>query len=124
MSNVKTLTAVTIAALFAASAFAGEQQTEMAPDTFAADFASADLDQDGALNSDEFVTFAVMRAEGGDEAFKDIVLSGEYDTKFTAHDKDASGGLDAEELGHTEKAPSDMETDEGGSMEEPDMNEG
>jgi len=68
MSNVKTLTTIAIAALFAAPAFAQDADEglilDTSPDTVTTDFASADLDQNGSLNADEFVTFAVMRAEG------------------------------------------------------------
>ncbi len=119
MSNFKTLTTIAIATLFAAPVFAQDTQEspmiEVTPASAETHFASADLDQDGALNADEFVTFAVMQAESGDEGFKDVVLSGEYDTKFAAHDKDASGGITVEELGHQdtmEDAPVDMEFDE------------
>ena len=103
MSNVKTLTTIAIAALFAAPAFAQDADEglilDIAPNIVASDFTSADLDQDGSLNADEFVTFAVMRAEDGDEAFTDIVMGGEYDATFAAHDTDASGGIEPSELG-------------------------
>lgn len=116
MSNVKTLTTLTIAALFAAPAFAQDADSgsilDTSPGTVEADFTSADLDQDGSLNADEFVTFAVMRAESGDEAFKDVVMGGEYDATFKAHDADASGGIEMTEL-----------TDHSGDKMESDMNE-
>lgn len=109
MSNLKLLSQISIftlasAALVSAPACAQETEVIIEPvaSSIAADYAAADLDQDAALNADEFVTFAVMRAEEGDEAYKDIVLSGEYDVSFAARDADASGGLSAEELGHSE----------------------
>ena len=110
MSNFKTLTTITIATLFAAPAFAQDSDQgsifETSPDTVTTNFASADLDQDGSLNADEFVTFAVMRAENGDETFKDIVMGGEYDATFNAHDADASGGLEVTELvSHSDANP-------------------
>jgi len=112
------LTALTSAVFVAAPAFAQDTKVviEPVPDQISADFTAADLDQDSALNADEFVTFAVMRAEGGDESFKDVVLSGEYDTKFNAHDKDASGGVSVEELGHADK--SDMMEEKSDEMSE------
>ena len=126
MSNVKTLTTIAIATLFAAPVFAQDEDAgsilDTSPDTVATDFASADLDQDGSLNADEFVTFAVMRAEDGDETFKDIVMGGEYDATFTAHDADASGGIEMSELTtHDEMKvePDTMESDE--EFIEPDM---
>ncbi|GGX72292.1 hypothetical protein GCM10011309_23250 [Litorimonas cladophorae] len=125
MSNFKMMTTLTIAALFAAPAFAQDaenqdaeqvQMIETAPDAAAAHFASSDLDQDGALNADEFVTFAVMQAEAGDQDFRDLVVSGEYKAKFTAHDTDASGTLSAEELGqkgaHHDTRSDDMHSDD------------
>lgn len=102
MSNFKTLTTIAIATLFAAPAFAQDADQgsifESSSETVTANFASSDLDQNGSLNADEFVTFAVMRAENGDEAFKDIVMGGEYDATFKAHDADASGGIEVTEL--------------------------
>ncbi len=128
MSNVKTLTTIAIAALFAAPAFAqdaeeGTSILDTSPDTVATDFAAADLDQDGSLNADEFVTFAVMRAEAGDETFKDIVMGGEYDATFTAHDADASGGIEAAELAAHADDMSDTEMmePEGEDILVPDM---
>jgi len=120
MSNVKTLTTIAIATLFAAPAFAQDGDAgfilDTSPNTVATDFASADLDQDGSLNADEFVTFAVMRAEAGDETFKDIVMGGEYDATFNAHDADASGGVELSELSAYDDGvkaqPEMMESDE------------
>lgn len=127
MSNVKTLTTIAIAALFIAPAFAQDVDEgsipELATDRVAADFTSADLDQDGSLNADEFVTFAVMRAEDGDDAFKDIVMGGEYNATFAAHDADASGGIEAGELavhGDNKSEPEIM-MPEGEEIVEPDM---
>lgn len=124
MSNYKTLTtlaSLTIAAsLFASTAFAQDAEQspmiEPTPTTEALHFASSDLDQDGVLNADEFVTFAVMQAESGNKDFQDVVVSGEYKPKFTAHDTDASGGLSPEELGQVASSKpmlsDDMKSDE------------
>ena len=131
MPNVKTLTTIAIATLFAAPAIAQDAAEELTIDaavnTVASDFLSADLDQNGGLNADEFVTFAVMRAEDGDDAFKDVVLSGEYAPKFAAHDMDASGSIEMSELGAQEASDSmspDMEPEamEPESME-PDVDD-
>ena len=102
MSNLKTLTILTTVAFLTVPAVAQDAGSDTifkaANDTVASDFTSADLDQNGSLNADEFVTFAVMRAEDGEESFKDIVIGGEYTVAFTAHDKDASGSLEPAEL--------------------------
>ena len=127
MSNVKTLTTIAIAALFAAPAFAqdaGEGLVlDIAPDVVTSNFASADLDLDGSLNADEFVTFAVMRAEDGDEAFKDVVMGGEYDATFVAHDADASGSIEPSELAihGDETAEPEMEEPESEELIVPEL---
>ncbi len=133
MSNFKTLTTLTTitlaAPLFAFTAIAQDaEQSPMIDSNLSAatmHFSSSDLDQDGALNADEFVTFAVMQAESGDKDFQDVVVSGEYKVKFTAHDTDASGGLSPEELGQemaTELTTSDdMKSDEG-AVDAPELN--
>jgi len=105
MSHVKILATALVATAFAAPALAGDPM--MKTESESNHFASADLDQDGALSADEFVTFAVMKAEDGDEDFKALVVSGDYDAKFAAHDADASGTLSEDELGaaEVEEAP-------------------
>lgn len=113
MSNVKTLLTLIMTACFAAPSFAQDQMAEpaqsLSEDPVAANFIAADLDQDGSLNADEFVSFAVMRAEAGDETFKDVVIGGEYDETFTAHDADASGGIEMSELSVQEKVAPEPE---------------
>lgn len=118
MTNIKTLAVITVTALLAAPAFAQdagaqdpgiqnateEQATELAPDNLTADYTVADLDQNGSLNTDEFVTFAVMRGDGGDEGYKDVVLAGNFDATFNKHDVDQSGSIEMSELG-THDAP-------------------
>jgi len=127
MSNLKTLTTMAIATFITTPVFAQDAEQgeifDTAPDAVASDFASADLDQDGGLNADEFVTFAVMRAKGGDEAFKDIVMGGEYGTIFQAHDADASGSIEANELTrhHQEKSEPEILEPETEDIIEPDM---
>lgn len=127
MSNLKTIIAIAAATCFAGSAIAQddtESILDISPDTMATDFAAADLDQDGALNSDEFVTFAVMRAEAGEADYRDLVLGGEYTDKFTMHDADASGGLTADELGsEADDISSDMKEDDmDDGYSEPELN--
>lgn len=102
MSNPKTIMMIAAAALLAMPAIAQDDvtsQIEEAPRTIKADFSASDLDQDGALSSDEFVTFSVMRAESGVDGYKDLVLGGEYSAKFTMQDADASGDLTLSEVG-------------------------
>lgn len=110
MTNMKTLTTIAITTFFAGSAIAQDAMDVPKTDTtetLITDFTAADLDQDGSLNADEFVSFAVMRAEDGDEGFRDVVLAGEYSGKFAAYDADASGGVDVTELGASEKMEQD-----------------
>ena len=111
MSNLKTLTTITIATFLAAPAFAQDAGSDTVFDPLldepAADFVLADLDQDGQLNLDEFTTFAVMRSEDGDESFKDVVIGGEYRLAFSRYDADVSGGLELSELSPSEDSLND-----------------
>lgn len=124
MSNLKTILTITAVSLFAGSACAqdtdyGSATTELAA-TMEADFNAADLDQDSALNADEFVSFAVMRAESGEAAYADLVLSGDYETTFAAHDADASGTLSAQELGGKADMDESLTSDDMDEMDEMD----
>ena len=99
MSNFKTLTLMTIAALLSLPALAQDDALmETHNEHLTSNFASADFDQDGRLNADEFVSFVVLRAENGDEAYKDVVLGGEYTPAFNSYDTDASGEIELFEL--------------------------
>ena len=64
-----------------------------------ADFAVADINQDGALDRDEFVSFAVIKSDAGDEDFRAIVSMGKFDEKFAVHDHDADGHITVDEMG-------------------------
>ena len=100
MSKITILSAALVAA-FAAPAFAQTVEVEPVPEMLGAidtHFTSADIDQDGALSADEFVTYAVMKAEDGDEAMRTLVVSGDYDRAFADHDTDASATLTPNEL--------------------------
>jgi len=105
MSNLKTLTIISVTAFVAIPALAQDPEMKKPTETLSSNFASADLDQDGQLNADEYVTFAVMRADAGDEAFKDVVLGGEYKSSFMAYDADGSGGIQESELIQNEASP-------------------
>lgn len=126
MSNPKTLMTITVAALLASSALAQDDVApilEEAPRTIEADFSASDLDQNGALNSDEFVTFSVMRAESGEDGYKDLVLGGEYGAKFNMEDADASGGLTLNEVGgEVDATPIDDDVEGEAVEEEPTFN--
>lgn len=116
MSNLKTLTIFTIATVLAAPAFAQEADPDAmfdpSPESVAVDFMSSDLDENGSLNADEFVTFAAMRADDGEESFKDLVVGGEYRAAFAAYDTDASGSLESAELSVQGAPKSDPEVSE------------
>ena len=70
-------------------------------------FTSADINADGALDRDEFVSFVVMKSEEGYADYSSIKLSGEYDNHFNTTDYNADGLLTAEEL----KMPTDDKRD-------------
>ena len=103
MSNVKTLTTLSIAMLLASPALAETADTELTVRDAAESFASADLNQDGSLDSEEFIAFTLMRSDQGEAQFKDIVIAGQYDAAFLAYDRDVSGGVEFEELGLQEE---------------------
>ncbi|WP_409433383.1 hypothetical protein ACJ3XI_02450 [Litorimonas sp. RW-G-Af-16] len=85
--------------------------------TAAESFAAADLDQSGTLNGDEFVSYAVMRADAGDEDFKVTVSSGDYDGAFTAKDADADNEISAAEAGAEAATDSDVDMEDGDTPE-------
>ncbi|MEP1229144.1 MAG: hypothetical protein ABJG88_00565 [Litorimonas sp.] len=64
-----------------------------------ADFVTADINQDGSLDRDEFVSFAVMKSEAGDEKYQDVVSSGLFNKKFAVHDHNADEKITADEMG-------------------------
>ncbi len=80
-------------------------QEKTSPPTLEASFAAADLDQNDVLDRDEFVSFAVMQAKAGDEAYKGTIMSGEYDMAFTSKDADADDGLSLDEVGAVQEEP-------------------
>lgn len=84
------------------AALAQDDTPDMTQDTQVADtFTSADIDADGALDRDEFISFVVMKSDAGDADYSSIKLSGEYDNHFNTKDYNADGLLTKEEL----KAP-------------------
>jgi len=93
---------ITITALMLAvspTAFAQDDTPELTPEVQTVDsFTSADIDSDGALDRDEFVSFVVMKSDEGDADYKAIKISGEYDNHFNTKDYNADGLLTAEEL--------------------------
>jgi len=83
----------------APAAIAQDDTPELTPDVQIVDaFASADIDADGALDRDEFVSFVVIKSDAGDLDYKAMKLSGEYDDHFNTKDYNADGLLTAEEL--------------------------
>ncbi len=81
------------------AAFAQDDTPKIMPEIQIVDsFASADIDADGALDRDEFVSFVVMKSDEGDAEFKSIKISGEYDNHFNTKDYNADGLLTAQEL--------------------------
>jgi len=83
----------------APAAIAQDDKPELTPDVQIVDaFASADIDADGALDRDEFVSFVVIKSDAGDLDYKAMKLSGEYDDHFNTKDYNADGLLTAEEL--------------------------
>ena len=89
----------TIMMAISSAAFAQDDTPEMTPEVQIVDsFTSADIDADGALDRDEFVSFVVMKSDEGEADYKAIKISGEYDNHFNTKDYNADGLLTAEEL--------------------------
>ena len=118
MPKLTKLSIATAALMLAvtSAAFAQDDTPDMVPDAQVVDtFTSADVDADGALDRDEFVSFVVMKSDAGDADYSSIKLSGEYDNHFNTKDYNADGLLTAEELsapveGHSKDKPkADME---------------
>lgn len=59
---------------------------------------SADIDEDGMLNVDEFKSFTVALADAGDVDARTLILSGKYKTRFTELDHDKDGLLTSTEV--------------------------
>jgi len=101
MLKLTKLTIATTTLLLAISpaAFAQDDARNIAPDIQIVDsFISADIDADGALDRDEFVSFVVMKSDEGDADYKSIKISGEYDNHFNTKDYNADGLLTTQEL--------------------------
>lgn len=100
----------------ASAAFAQDDTPELMPETQIVDsFTSADIDADGALDRDEFISFVVMKSDEGDADYKSIKISGEYDNHFNTKDYNADGLLTAEEL----KMPAADEHEKETPLDEP-----
>jgi len=101
MPKLMKLTAVISTLLIAISpaAFAQDDTPEVTPEPQGIDiFASADIDADGSLDRDEFISFVVMKSDAGDLDYKAVKTAGEYDNHFNMKDYNADGLLTAEEL--------------------------
>ena len=83
-------------------------------------FASADIDADGALDRNEFVSFVVMKSDEGITDYSSIKLSGEYDDHFNTKDYNADGLLTAEELKMSADDKLGVMSEEDASTDEPD----
>lgn len=110
MPKLTKLTIATTALILATGpvAFAQDDTPEMKPDTQMVDiFTSADIDADGALDRDEFISFVVMKSDTGDVDYKAVKISGEYDNHFNTKDYNADGLLTAEELAAPAEEPAE-----------------
>jgi Ca2+-binding EF-hand superfamily protein len=122
MPRLTKLTITTAAFMLAISpaAIAQDDTPEMMPDNQIVDsFTSADIDADGALDRDEFVSFVVMKSDEGDTEYKSIKISGEYDNHFNTKDYNADGLLTAEELKMPKAEESEVQPESDSSGDEP-----
>ena len=101
MPKLTKLSIATAALMLAVTptAFAQESTPDVTAKVQTVDaFASADIDADGALDRNEFVSFVIMKSDEGIADYSSIKLSGEYDDHFNTKDYNADGLLTAEEL--------------------------
>ncbi len=127
MSNLKTLMTIAFTTCLTVPAIAQVPNDGVAIETTAGsivhDVLAANLDQDGGLNADEYVTFALMWAEAGDDSFKDVVTGGKYLAAFAAHDTDTSVSIEPSELAIRSDKASELDRIEpdGAEMPAPDL---
>jgi hypothetical protein len=94
-----TITTTALILVSAPFAFAQDDTPDLKSEMQSVDiFTSADIDADGALDRDEFISFVVMKSDTGDTDYKAVKISGEYDNHFNTKDYNADGLLTAEEL--------------------------
>ena len=101
MPKLSKLSIIAAALVLATSpaAFAQDDTPELTPEVQIIDsFTAADIDADGALDREEFISFVVMKSDEGNADYKSIKLSGEYDNHFNTKDFNADGLLTAEEM--------------------------
>lgn len=117
MPKLTKLTIASAALIMAvpSAVFAQDTMPETVPAAEVVDiFTAADVDADGALDRDEFISFVMMKSDAGDIDYKSIKISGDYDNHFNTKDYNADGLLTEEELKSSVKTHSN-------DMEKPDM---
>jgi len=94
------LTALGLAFVASAQITDGQDtdMTEPAPAVQDTAFLSADINANGVLDREEFVSYAVMKADEGEADYTATRESGTYDDAFDLHDANADGALSPEEL--------------------------
>lgn len=108
-----TLSILAVTAIGASSILAQDEALPLNADIgFEANyvFMDTDINKDGSLDREEFVAFAATKAQKGDEHYRALIVSGEYDAQFNTLDYNADGVLSLEEMKLPEAALS--ETDE------------
>lgn len=122
MPKLSKLSLITSAFMLAipTAAFAQDDIPEMTPEVQTIDsFTSADIDADGVLDRDEFVSFVVMKSDEGEADYKAIKISGEYDNHFNTKDYNADGLLTVEELKLPEEDESEVMSEDEAVTDEP-----
>ena len=74
-------------------------------------FMDTDINKDGGLDRDEFVAFAATKAEKGDEHYRALIVSGDYDNQFNTLDYNADGALSLEEIKRPDAVDLNKEND-------------
>ncbi len=118
-----TIAATAIATLGMSFTACAQDQTIVEPVPTSDDsvFNAADINTNGQLDREEFVAFAVMKADEGDADFAIVREQGTYDDTFNTHDANADGALTPDEVApKTDESDWDMKDEsEPEVMEEP-----
>lgn len=98
------------------------QEAEVEPTVQDTNFLAADINANGELDREEFVSFAVMKAAEGHKDFVLVRENGSYDDAFDQHDSNADGVFSPDELASVD-AKGDAKDKDWTLKEEPEQGE-
>lgn len=120
--RIRDLTLMATMFAIAGSAFAlgaSAQEAEVKPTIQDTNFLAADINANGELDREEFVSFAVMKAAEGHKEFVLVRENGSYDDAFDKYDSNADGAITPDELAEL-NAEGDAKNNNWSLKEEPE----